>query len=775
MGQFGIGQPVTRLEDPRLLKGAGQFLDDMNFPGQARGYVLRSPHAHAKIKSIDVEDAKKAPGVIAIYTGEDHDRSWLSLQKPQIPRTKPDGSPMFVAQQPALVSGTVKFVGDYVAFIVAETVDQAKDAAESIFVDYIPLPAVIDTATATDEETPAVWEDCPDNIAFMHEAGDKEAVDAAFARANHVVKQRHVINRLTTNAMEVRSCVGLYDEFEESFVLYTGTQGPHGLKKDLANQILNIPENKLRVISGDMGGGFGMKAGVYPEFTLCLWAAKELGRPIKWVAERSESILSDSQARDNVSDAELALDKNGKFLALRVRTKANLGAYYNADRNAFSAVTHFGVLSGTYTTPAIHDEITCVLSNKYFLAPYRGAGRPEAAYVMERMVDQAAMELGIDHIELRRRNMIPADAMPFKTGFVYTYDSGTFEENMNMALEKADYQGYSARFEKSKAAGKLRGIGISSTIELAQGNPTESSTISFTANGDATLVTGTKASGQGHETMFKQMLASKLGLESANVTFIDGDTDKIAVGGGTFGSRSTFMGGSAIMLAADKIIEKGKKIAGHIMEAGESDIGFADGTFTIAGTDRSVSLDDVVKAAFVPAKLPADMEVGLYETAVFKTPAPTFPNGCHVCEVEIDPETGGVKIVKYTVVDDVGKIINPLTLKGQIHGGIVQGLGQVLMEDLKYDTETGQMLTGSFMDYAMPLAEDFCTFDINTSEISTEKNPLGAKGGGEAGTVGALPAGMNAILDALVPLGITHLDLPATPEKVWQAIEGVKA
>ncbi len=771
MVQFGIGQPVSREEDPRLLKGAGKFLDDMNFANQARGYVLRSPHAHAKILSIDVEDARKAPGVIAVFTGEDHDNSWLGLQTPQIPRTRPDGSPMFVAPQPALVSDTVKFVGDYVAFIVAETVNQAKDAAELIMVDYDPLPAVIDTASASDPETSAVWEDCPDNVAFMYEAGDRAAVDAAFETADHIVKQRLVINRLTTNAMEVRSCVGLYDAYEESFVLHTGTQGPHALKKDMAGQVLNISENKLRVISGDMGGGFGMKAGVYPEHTLCLWAAKELGRPVKWVAERSESILSDSQARDNVTDAELALDKDGKFLALRVRTKANLGAYYNADRNAFSAITHIGVLSGTYTTPAIHDEITMVLSNKYFLSPYRGAGRPEAAYVIERMVDQAAREMGIDRIELRRRNTIPAEAMPYKTGFIYTYDSGRFEENLGMALEKADYGGYPARLEMSTADGKLRGIGISNTIELAQGNPTESSTISFSASGEATLVTGTKGSGQGHETMFKQMLASKLGLDKDKVSFIDGDTDKIALGGGTFGSRSTFMGGSAIMLAADKIIEKGKLIAGHVLEAGESDIHFADGSFTIAGTDRSLSLDEVVKAAFNPGKLPPDMEVGLYETAVFKTPAPTFPNGCHICEVEIDPETGGVRIDKYTVVDDVGKIINPLTLKGQIHGGIVQALGQVLMEDLKYDNETGQMLTGSFMDYAMPLAEDFCYFDINANEVVTEVNQLGAKGGGEAGTVGALPAGMNAVLDALAPLGITHLDLPATPEKVWQAIQ----
>lgn len=774
MGQFGIGQSVSRLEDPRLLTGRGRYLDDINLDNQARGFVLRSPYAHANICRIDATEAKQAPGVLAIFTGDDFAASGLGSQTPQVPRTKADGSPGFVAPQPALVK-TAKFVGDYIAFVVAETLDQAKDAAELIDIDFESLPSAMDTATAADPDTPAVWEDCPDNICFVHDAGDRAATDAAFERADHIISQDIDINRITANSMEARGSIGSYDKDEERYVLHVGTQGPHALRGALAKEIFKVDIDRVHIIADDMGGGFGMKGGLYPEYTLCLWAAKEIGRPVKWVSDRSEAILSDTKARDNITKAKLALDKDGKFIGLRVRTIANIGAYYAADRIAVSGIQHIGVLSGPYTTGAVHIEITLVLTNTVNMAPYRGAGRPEAAYVMERLVDLASKELGLSPTELRRRNYIAEDAFPYKTSFLYTYDSGEFEKNMDMAIADADYENFEERRQEAANRGKLLGIGLSNTIELAQGGPTETATTRFDASGKLTLITGTKNSGQGHETMYKQMVHSMLGLDTDDVTFIDGDTDQIDSGNGTFGSRSAFMGGSAINQAAEKIIEKAKKIASHVLEAAESDIEFSNGKFVIAGTDRTLSMTDVAKASFDPDQLPPGMEPGLEATETYKTDYPTFPNGCHICEVEIDPDTGKLKIMRYTVIDDVGRVVNPLTLKGQIHGGIAQGLGQVLMEDLSYDSESGQILAGSFMDYAMPRADDFCHFAVKANEVITPTNPLGAKGGGEAGTVGSVAAGMNAIANALEPLGIKHVDLPCTAEKLWRIIQEAKA
>ena len=775
MGQFGIGQSVSRLEDPRLLTGRGNYLDDKKIDGVLRGYVLRSPHAHAKIVSIDTSDARQASGVHLVLTGEDFKTAGLGSQTPRIPRKRPNGEDFFVSPQPALVHDTVKFAGDYVAFIVADTLEQALDASELIDVDYAPLPSVVDTAVASDEGSPAVWDGCPDNISFLHELGPREVTNAAIDGAHRVVKQRFVINRIACCSMEVRSCVGHYHPDDERYVLYAGTQGPHAVRAALAGEIFDVPLEKVQVISEDMGGGFGTKAGNYPEHTLCLWASRELGgKPVKWVSDRTEALLTDNQARDNVTEAELGLDENGKFLGLRIRTKANLGAYYATDRLAFPAITHIGVLSGPYTTGAVHDEVTLQLTNTNQTAPYRGAGRPEAAYVLERMVDLAAEEMGIDRIELRRRNYIPEDALPYKTGFMYTYDSGKFEENMDLCMEKADFAGFETRRADAQSREKLRGIGLSNTIELAQGQPTESASITFDADGKATMVLGTKGSGQGHETMYKQMLFSMLGIDTDDATFVDGDTAQIGEGNGTFGSRSTFMGGSALRLAADQVIEKGKVIASHVLEASAGDIEFDKGNFTIGGTDRSVTIQEIAKIAHAPSDLPDGVEPGLSETSRFETEAPTFPNGCHICEVEIDPDTGSLEIIKYTVVDDVGVVVNPLTLKGQIHGGVVQGLGQVMMEDLVYDKENGQLLTGSFMDYAMPRAEDFCLFEVAANEIPTQTNPIGAKGAGEAGTVGSIACAMNAIVDALKPLGIRHIDLPATPQKIWRAIQGAR-
>jgi carbon-monoxide dehydrogenase large subunit len=770
--RFSIGQSVSREEDPRLLRGEGRYIDDLSFPRIAHGVVLRSTHAHARIRSIDTAAAISAPGVLAVLTAADHDADGLHPTRPVIPRKRKDGSPAYVTEVGALAKSEVKYVGDGVAFVVAETLAQAKDAAERIEIEYEPLPVIVSTVRANDPDAPLVWVDCPDNEAVFVAAGDKDGTQAAIANAAHVVRQRFVINRVTANSMETRGAVGIYDKHEDRYVLYCGIQGPHMIRELLASQVFRLPEHRFRVITNDMGGGFGMKGGYYPEQALVLWAAKKTGRPVKWIAERNEGLMTDCQARDNVSDAELALDENGKFLGLRVKTLANIGAYFTTDRNILGAVTHYGVLSGTYTTPAIYTEIACVYTNKPPTAPYRGAGRPEAAYIIERMIELAARKLGTSSVELRRRNTIPAEAIPYETGFVYTYDSGEFEKNLDSALGAADYAGFESRRAKAKARGKLRGIGVSNTIEQAQGQPSEGAEIRFDPSGTVTMLIGTIDSGQGHGTSYKQILSQKLGIDADLIRFVDGDTDEVAFGRGSFGSRSMMMGGTVLAIAADKVIEKCRRITAHVLEAAETDIEFADGMFTVAGTDKSMDIVDVAKTAFQPAKLPPGMEPCLIESAIYTTPAPTYPNGCHVVEVEIDPETGVTELIRYTVIDDCGTVINPKLLKGQIHGGIAQGAGQILMEDYAVDEETGQVLAGSFLDYCMPRADDLCSFEVSSNEVATPVNPLGAKGGGEAGVVGSMPAVTNAIVDALSPYGIAHVPMPATSERVWRLING---
>jgi len=776
MEHFRVGEPVRREEDPRLLKGAGRYVDDVALLGQAFAYVLRSPHAHAAIRAIDAGSAKAAPGVLLVLTGEDAPVRSLGLQSPRMPRKRRDGSAAFVCPQPHLVRERVRYVGDPVAFVVAETLLQAKDAAELIEVDYEPLPAVTGAADAVAPGAPPVWDACPDNQAFFHELGNRTAVDAAFAHAAHVVRHRLVITRVAPNSMETRGCLAEYDSAEDRYTIHCTVQAPHRIRALLANQVLHIPETKLRVISENMGGGFGMKGGCYPEYPLSLVAAKLLGRPVKWIGERSESLLADEHGRDNVSDAELALDRDGRFLALRVRTLANCGAYYTSDRNAGPAVQNLGVLAGVYTTPAIHVEVSGVLTHTMLTGYYRGAGRPEAAYVIETLVDKAARELAIDPAELRRRNTIPADAMPFKTGLVYTYDSGDFLRNMEDCLQAADYAGFPARRQEARARGKLRGIGISSTIEASNSGMVEAAEVRFDPSGTVTLLVGTHDHGQGHGTTFKQILCETLGIEAGRIRFRCGDTDQVVIGSGSFGSRSVAMGGSAVHAAAQKIIAKAKKIASHLLEAGEGDLVFEAGKFTVTGTDRSVDIIEVAKCAFTPGRLPRGFEPGLYETATFNDGGrPTFPNGCHVCELEVDETTGVVELVRYTVFDDVGRAINPLLVKGQIHGGIVQGAGQALMEDFVADRDTGQVLTGSFADYCMPRADDFCSFDVHGNEFPTAVNPLGAKGAGESGTVGALPAVMSAVNDALAQAGCDYLQMPATPDRVWHALRAARA
>ena len=770
MGEFGIGQPVTRFEDPRLLRGEGRFVHDVALPGQLHAVLLRSPHAHARIVSIDARAAVAAPGVAAVFTGEDYAREGFGGPSPTLKRTRPDGSPMFWRAQAALARERVRYVGDPVAMVVAGTLGEAKDAAELVEVEYEALPAVTSTAEGAKPGAARVWDECPDNISNVFELGNRAAADAAFAAAKHVVRRRYLITRVHAQYMETRGAVASWEPAEDKYTLHTDVQYPHRMRALLAGAVFRIPEHKIHVIAGDIGGAFGAKGPQYPEHRLLLWAAKRLRRPVRWACERSEAILADEHARDNVSEIELALDGEGTFLALRVNTLAGLGAYLSSDRNLLSTFQSVSAVVGVYAIPAAHVRITGVMTHTNPTAPYRGAGRPEATYLIERIIDDAARELGIDRLALRRKNLIPPGAMPWKTPLAFTYDCGDFATGMDKALELADYAGFAKRREESRQRGKLRGIGIINAIERASSPGLEYAEIRFHPSGSATLAMGSKNQGQGHETSLRQIVNERLGLDPRDVAYVDGDTEKVAYGVGTMGSRTMAIAGTALVIAADKIIAKGKKIAAHLMEAAESDIEFEAGKFRVAGTDRSVALKDVAKAAYEPEKLPKGLEPGLNESGTFSPENHTFPNGCHACEVEIDPDTGVVGVVRYTVVDDVGTVINPLTLKGQIHGGVVQGLSQVLFERVEYDPESGQLLTGSFMDYCMPRADDVCAMEVGSNPVPTKLNPLGVKGAGEAGTVGALPAVMNAIMDALAPLGVKQLDMPATSDRVWRAI-----
>ncbi len=768
MGEFGIGQGIRRFEDARLLRGEGRFHEDVNLPSQAHAVVVRSIHAHARLRGIDAATARRAPGVLAVLTGEDLARDNLGTMRMTLPRKRPDGSPMFAPPHRGLARERARYVGDPLALVVAETRAKAEDAAALVRVDYEPLPAV--TATAAAVGGAPVWDECPDNVSNVFAVGDAAATEAAFARAARVVRRRYVITRVHAQYMEPRGALGVWDPGEERYTLHADVQYPHRVRTALASNIFQIPEHRIRVIAGDVGGGFGTKGWQYPEHRLVLWAARRLGRPVKWVCERREAVPADEHARDNVTDAELALDADGCFLALRVRTLANVGAYVSSDRNLLATFGNVPTLVGVYAFGAAHVQVTCVLTNTNATAPYRGAGRPEATYVIERLIDDAARELGVDRVELRRRNLIPASAMPYRTALGVTYDCGEFERNMEEAAKLADVAGFAARRETARARGRLRGLAVVNAIERAAGPQPEFAEIRFAPSGSATVLMGTKNQGQGHETTFKQILHERLGLDPGEVRYIDGDTDRVAFGMGTMGSRSTVIGGTALWRAADKVIAKGTRIAARLLEAAEADVVFADGRFGVAGTDRGVTLKEVARAAFQPARLPAGLEPGLYETGTFAPSQDTWPNGCHVCEVEVDPETGAVAVVAYLIVDDVGTVINPVTLKGQIHGGVAQGAGQALMEQVVYDGDSGQLLTASFMDYAMPRADTLPDVHVESRPVPTALNPLGAKGAGEAGTVGALPAVMNAVLDALAPLGVRELDMPATSDRVWRAL-----
>jgi carbon-monoxide dehydrogenase large subunit len=777
MREFGIGQSLPRSEDLRLLRGRGRYTDDIVLPRQAALYVLRSPHAAARIRAIDTNAALAAPGVITILTGQDAEADGLGTFTSRVTRPRPDGRPNFVPPFRVLALDRVRRVGDAVAAIVAESLAAAKDAAELIEIDYEALPSVTATAEAAKPGAPAVWDEVPDNVCFVYELGDKASVEAAFAGAAHVAELDFTVSRVSTNSMEMRNAIGSYEERDGRYTLYVGAQAPHTLRGELAEAILKIPQDQLRVISPDVGGGFGMKGGAYPEWALVLWASRRIGRPVRWQAERGESLLSDFHARDNVSHVTLALDAGGNFLALKVATTVNLGATL-AMMGIHCGTGNLGGLAGTYRTPHILATVTGVFSNTNPTAPYRGAGRPEASYAIERVIDIAARKLGVDRAELRRRNLIPEEAMPFKTGLVFTYDSGEFEKNLDAALAMADWAGFETRRAAAQARGKLRGIGIASVIEIAGGPADrpmeEGAEIRFDAGGNVLVLVGSHSHGQGLETAFAQVVNHALGIPPERVRVVCGDTDQVYHGKGTFGSRSAMAGSTALVHAAARIVDKAKAIAAHLLEASPLDLEFTEGRFTVAGTDRTIDLGEIAKASFLPARLPPDMDLGLSGAAIVAPDKASFPNGCHICEVEIDRDTGKVAVIAYWVVDDVGRMLNPMLVKGQIHGGVAQGLGQALLEEVVYDRDGGQLLSGSFMDYAMPRASDMPDIEAAANEVLTTGNPLGVKGAGEAGAVGALPAVMNAIADALSPLGIDHLDMPATPERVWRAIQAAE-
>jgi carbon-monoxide dehydrogenase large subunit len=776
MSVLAIGQRVRREEDLRLLTGRGRYADDVRAIGPdgeppARAYVMRSPHAHARIGSVDACRARAAPGVLAVLTGDDLLRRGLGALRPLIPRRKKNGGPSFVCPQTLLAQDRVRHVGQPVAFVVAETLNQAKDAAELIAVEYEPLPAVVSAEAAATPGAASVWDDNPGNEAFTFEAGNKAAVEAAFARAARIVRDRIVFNRVTANSMEPRGCLAHYDRDEDRYTIRCTVQSVHQIRAALAGQIFRVPHHQVRVVCDTMGGGFGMKGGCYPEYGLALWASEVAGRPVRWTAERSEGLQSDEQARGSVVEAELALDRDGRFLALRTRWLSSIGAYYSTDRPTIPLTIGMGCLVNTYGFEAVHAEVTALLTNTMTTAPYRGGSRPEPIHVTERIVEKAARELGIDPAELRRRNTIPAAAMPYTTPMRQTYDSGDFAKNLGEALAFAGYGGVAGRRAAARQRGRLLGIGVATTVAATGGRDYEHAEIRFDPAGGIVLLTGSMDHGQGHATTFKQVLSDKLGIDADRIRYRWGDSDLVTMGVGTFGSRSAQLAGSAIVVAADRLIEKGRRIAAHMMEAAAGDIVLEDGRFTIVGTDRSVTLDEVARQSFQSATLPEDLEAGFTERSNFGPEnAATFPSGAHVCEIEIDAETGEVALSRYCAVDDVGTVLNPLLCEGQIHGGIVQGLGQALLENLVYDPDTGQLLSGSFQDYAMPRADNFCRFELHENSTPTDRNPLGVKGVGEAGTLGAIPAVMNAINDALAAAGAPPVDMPATPEKIWQAL-----
>jgi carbon-monoxide dehydrogenase large subunit len=783
MGFEGIGASVKRREDLRFLSGRGNYTDDINRPGQVHAVIVRSPHPHARITAIDTAAAKSAPGVVAVFTGEDLAAENIGGLPCGWQVKNKDGSPMAEPPHPVLAIGKVRHVGDPVAVVIAETKAQARDAAELVSVSYDVLPAVATVEAALKPSAALVHDDVTGNVCYDWHIGDKDATEAAFAAAHKVARLELVNNRLIPNAMEPRAAVGEYDPMSGEYTLYTTSQNPHVIRLLMGAFVLHIPEHKLRVVAPDVGGGFGSKIYHYAEEAIVTWASAKVKRPVKWTAERTESFMSDAHGRDHVTVAEMAMDAQGKFLGLRVKTLANMGAYLSTFAPCVPTYLYATLLAGTYTTPAIYAEVKAVFTNSVPVDAYRGAGRPEATFLLERLVDICALEMGLDRVEIRRRNFIPSSAFPYQTPVALQYDSGDYVATLEACLKAADWAGFESRRAAAAAKGKLRGIGISTYIEACGIAPSavvgslgaraglyEVANIRVNPTGSITVFTGTHSHGQGHETTFAQLMADKFGVPMDQVEIVHGDTGKIPFGMGTYGSRSLAVGGSAMDRAADKIIAKGKRIAAHLLEADVADIEFKDGKFQVAGTDRAKTLAEISLTAYVPHNYPIEeLEPGLEETAFYDPKNFTYPGGCHIAEVEIDPETGVTRVVNFTAVDDVGRVINPMIVEGQIQGGVAQGIGQALLETCVYD-ENGQLISGSMMDYTMPRADDVPAISVGTAITLCTHNPLGVKGCGEVGAIGSPPAVIGAVVDALKDYGIRHLDMPATPQKVWRII-----
>ncbi len=790
MSHEGMGASVPRKEDRRFLIGKGRYTDDLKLPGQTAAVFLRSPHAHAKIRSIDATAARQAPGVLAVLTGEDVAADGLGGIPCGWQITNKDGSKMVEPPHPALALGKARHAGDPVVMVIAQTRAQAKDAAQLVEIDYEPLPAVAHLPAAVAPGAPLVWDEGPGNVCFDWHLGDSAATEAEFAKAadsGRVVSIDLVNNRIAPNAIEPRAANGHYDYAEDRYTLYTTSQNPHLIRLLLGAFSLKVPEHKLRVVAPDVGGGFGSKIFHYAEELLVLWASKRVGFPVKWTSERSEAFLSDAHGRDHVTHADLALDADGKFRGLRVRTLANMGAYLSSFAPAIPTYLSATLLSGPYVIPAIYSEVKGIFTHTVPVDAVRGAGRPETTYLLERLVDKAAKETGIDRIEIRRKNLIQPDQFPYQTPVALQYDIGDYQATLDMALEAIGIDKYPERKAESAQRGKLRGFGISTYIEACGIAPSalvgalgaraglyEAATVRVHPTGSVSVFTGTHSHGQGHETTLAQLVVEQLGVPIDSVEVVHGDTDRIPFGMGTYGSRSAAVGGSAIVKAMDKIVDKGKKIAAHLLEASVADIEFSDGKFRVAGTDREKSFGKVAFAAYVPHNYPIDtVEPGLEDSAFYDPKNFTFPAGCHCVEVEVDPETGVVQVVDVAIADDVGVVINPMIVDGQAHGGLAQGIGQALYEECVYDEE-GQLLSGSFMSYCMPRAADLPMFKVGNHVTACTHNPIGIKGVGEVGAIGVPPAVINAVLDALAPLGVTHIDMPATPEKVWRAIQAAQ-
>jgi carbon-monoxide dehydrogenase large subunit len=766
--RFGIGQPVTRKEDPRFLRGQGQFVADIDLARQVHAVFVYSPHAHARIRGVDTAAAERAPGVHAVLTGKYWASAGMGCFEPEFMAEDIGGPNAVRTKVWPLALDRVRYVGERVAVVIADTETKARDAAELVSVDYEVLPAVMGIADAVRPGAPVIHPDNGGNVSFTMSMGDASAAALAFARARYVTRLSLHNNRVTAVSMEPRGCVADFDRGTGRYTLYTSTQAVHGVRQTLARQILHVPENRIRVIARDVGGGFGMKGQTYPEEAVVIHAARLVGRPVKWIPTRTEAMLSDNEARDQTVDAELALDADGHFLALRWTGAHNAGAYLAA-YGTIPPLFAMLLSPGVYDIPAVAVTNSFVFTNTAPTMPYRGAGRPEAIYIIERLVDEAARELPIDPVELRRRNLIRRDKFPYQTKTGLIYDSGDYARAMATCQELADWKGYAARAAASTAAGHHRGRGVVYYVDNT-GIFNERMELRFDPDGELTIVAGTLSHGQGHETSYAQMVSDWLGVSEDQIRLAQADTDEVAIGRGTYASRSMMIGGSALRAAADDVIEKGKRLAAHFMEADAVDIVFADGVFSIAGTDRSMPIDQVARMSFMPMGLPSALGVGLQGVGAFSSDLSSFPNGCHICEVEIDPDTGAVAVDRYAVVDDVGTVINPLLAMGQIRGGIAQGAGQALLEEVVYDSESGQCLTGSLMDYAVPRADMLPPVLVDFSPVPSNTNPLGAKGAGEGGTVAATPAIMNAILDALVPLGVSNLPMPATPERIWRAL-----